>query len=162
MTGQNENLIQFKKETLSHLNIPLISDEWFQAEIAKADELVSYDIESMSMDELKNHARCSILIAHKERIRNLGTIGALKREIDRLKQANDDPIAISDATGSEMDKEIHLTLTMGDLVNIHDALYQLSQGLDGESLNDVSSTLDFITGAIVLSSENHTALTIAE
>ena len=63
------NLIDFtpmKKSTATE-KLPQINlnDPVVRAEIGKADRLVSYDINAMSMEELRDHARYFIVMRHK-------------------------------------------------------------------------------------------------
>ncbi|WHP06351.1 hypothetical protein QLH32_02480 [Acinetobacter corruptisaponis] len=54
------------------------NDPSIRADMAKADQLVSYDINTMSIDELRDHARCSIVLAHRERMRYLQECNTFK------------------------------------------------------------------------------------
>ncbi|MFW1967966.1 hypothetical protein ACG95P_12965 [Acinetobacter guillouiae] len=56
------------------------NDPELRAEIESADQMVSYDINSMSMNELRNHARCSIVLMHREQIRHLKEIATIERK----------------------------------------------------------------------------------
>lgn len=56
------------------------NDPELRAEIESADQMVSYDINSMSMNELRDHARCSIVLLHREQIRHLKEIATIERK----------------------------------------------------------------------------------
>lgn len=56
------------------------NDPELRAEIESADQMVSYDINSMSIEELRNHARCSIVLLHREQIRHLKEISTIERK----------------------------------------------------------------------------------
>lgn len=56
------------------------NDPELRAEIESADQMVSYDINSMSIEELRDHARCSIVHLHREQIRHLKEIAAIERK----------------------------------------------------------------------------------
>lgn len=56
------------------------NDPELRAEIESADQMVSYDINSMSIDELRDHARCSIVLLHREQIRHSKEIATVERK----------------------------------------------------------------------------------
>lgn len=56
------------------------NDPELRAEIESADQMVSYNINSMSIDELRDHARCSIVLLHREQIRHLKEIATIERK----------------------------------------------------------------------------------
>ncbi|MGR1978480.1 hypothetical protein ACUX6T_25775, partial [Salmonella enterica] len=54
---------------------------------------------------------------------------------------------------SEMDREIDLKLTMGDLINIHDALSQTASEMNDKEFADIFCTIEAIEAAIVINSQ---------
>lgn len=149
----DENIIAFERP-FKTVRISLnMDDPQLTAEIAKADEMVSYNIDAMSIEELREHARCSIVIAHKERMKHLESIGRLKREIELVKQGGSLSLKTPNTSVSEMDREIDLKLTMGDLINIHDALSQTASEMNDKEFVDIFCTIEAIEAAIVINSQ---------
>lgn len=145
----DSNIIPFEKRPRSiYLSLDM-NDPELAADIARADEMVSYDIDAMSIEELREHARCSIVIMHKERMRHLESIGKLKREIELTKQGHGAPVRTLGANGADMPREIDLTLSMDDLVKIHDALSQIASKMNDKDFADIFCTIDAITSAII-------------
>ncbi|ENV98131.1 hypothetical protein F938_01190 [Acinetobacter bereziniae LMG 1003 = CIP 70.12] len=68
------NIVQFSKtKTFSSTKEsvqPLLdlSDPQLVADMGRADKLVTYDINAMSIDELRDHVRCSIIQLYKDRM----------------------------------------------------------------------------------------------
>lgn len=150
---KDSNIIAFEKP-LKPIYLSLdMNDPELAAEIARADEMVSYDIDAMSIEELREHARCSIVIAHKERMKHLESIGRLKREIELVKQGGSLSLNTPNTSVSEMDREIDLKLTMGDLINIHDALSQTASEMNDKEFADIFCTIEAIEAAIVINSQ---------
>jgi len=58
----------------------------------------------------------------------------------------------SEVTHAPMDKEARLTLTLGDLVIIHDALSQVASKMNDKEFADIFCTIDAIEAAIVSNS----------
>lgn len=146
---KDSNIIAFEKP-LKPIYLSLdMNDPELAAEIARADEMVSYDINVMSIEELREHARCSIVIMHRERMRYLESIGKLKREIELTKQGHGAPIRALSANSADMSREINLTLSMDDLVGIHDALSQVASKMNDKDFVNMFCTIDAIASVII-------------
>lgn len=145
----DENIIAFERP-FKTVRISLnMDDPQLTAEIAKADEMVSYNIDAMSIEELREHARCSIVIAHKERMKHLESIGKLKREIELTKQGHGAPVSTLSTNSADMSRDIDLTLSMNDLVSIHDALSQVASKMNDKDFANIFCTIDTIAAAII-------------
>ena len=146
---KDSNIIAFEKP-LKPIYLSLdMNDPELAAEIARADEMVSYDINVMSIEELREHARCSIVIMHRERMRYLESIGKLKREIELTKQGHGAPVSTLSTNSADMPREIDLTLSMDDLVSIHDALSQVASKMNDKDFANIFCTIDTIAAAII-------------
>jgi len=67
---------------------------------------------------------------------------------DRKIIAFEKPLNSPDAIKLDMDKEVDVKLTIGDLVNIYDALSQVAANMNDKEFINISCTLDDITEAI--------------
>lgn len=67
---------------------------------------------------------------------------------DRKIIAFEKPLNSPDAIKLDMDKEVDVKLTIGDLVNIYDALSQVAANMNDKDFINISCTLDAITEAI--------------
>lgn len=67
---------------------------------------------------------------------------------DRKIIALEKPLNSPDVIKLDMDKEVDVKLTIGDLVNIYDALSQVAANMNDKEFINISCTLDAITEAI--------------
>ena len=77
---KDNNIIAFEKRPKSSYLSLDMNDPELAADIARADEMVSYDINAMSIEELREHARRLDTIAQRYETEKLsGAFGSLEK-----------------------------------------------------------------------------------
>lgn len=75
----NENLIRFVKPPQL---ITLTYDPNIQLDLSQADNLVSYDIDAMPIEQLREWYRCLVISLHEESIAHIRTKGRLRQALE--------------------------------------------------------------------------------
>lgn len=84
-----KNIIRFEKpDPVDTGRVLTLSYDPGSVDVSQADSLVSYDIDAMSIHELRHSYRCMVILMHRDSIRHLHELGDLKRkyeaEIERI------------------------------------------------------------------------------